>query len=68
VKKSQIRLDDGDDHNDPRLARFRAAVDVVAGTAPNLPPGALYVERMRALELDRHEEIERRRRVRRSTS
>ncbi len=44
-----------------RLARFRAAVEAVAGAAPNLPPGSLYVERLRALDVERQEELERRR-------
>jgi hypothetical protein len=45
-----------------RLARFNAAVEAVAGVAPDLPPGSLYVERLRALDMRRQEEIERRRR------
>jgi Ribbon-helix-helix protein, copG family len=52
---------DGDD--DIRLARFRAAIDAVAGIAPDLPSGRLYVERLRALDVDRDQEIERRRRA-----
>ena len=51
---------DGDD--DLRLARFKAAVDAVAGVAPDLPQGSLYVERLRALDVSRQEAIERRRR------
>jgi hypothetical protein len=51
----------GDD--ELRLTRFRAAVDAVAGAAPTLPEGALYVERLRALDADRQAEIERRRRT-----
>ena len=46
-----------------RLARFRAAVDAVAGAAPDLPEGSIYVERLRALDANRQEEIERRRRA-----
>ena len=46
-----------------RLARFRAAVDALAGTAPELAPGSLYVERLRALDIARDEQIERRRRA-----
>lgn len=46
-----------------RLARFRAAVDAVAGAAADLPPGSVYVERLRTLDASRHEEIERRRRA-----
>ena len=52
---------DGDD--ELWLARFKAAVDAVAGSAPDLPPGSVYVERLRALDLGRQEEIERRRRA-----
>jgi hypothetical protein len=54
-------LNDGDDEG-LRLARFKAAVEAVAGVAPDLPTGSIYVERLRALDLRRHEEIERRRR------
>jgi len=54
---------DADADDELRLARFRAAVDAVAGAAPDLPEGSLYVERLRALDASRHEEIERRRRA-----
>ena len=53
---------DGDDA-ELRLARFKAAVDAVAGVAPDLPEGALYVERLRALDVQRQQEIDRRRRA-----
>lgn len=53
----------GADDDELRLARFKAAVDTVAGVAPDLPQGSLYVERLRALDLRRQEEIERRRRA-----
>jgi hypothetical protein len=46
-----------------RLARFRAAIDAVAGVAPDLPEGSVYVERLRAFDVRRQEEIERRRRA-----
>ena len=52
---------DGDD--DLRLIRFKSAVDAVAGVAPDLPQGLDYVERLRALDAGRQEEIERRRRA-----
>lgn len=54
-----------DDENDTglRLARFQAAVDSVAGAAPNLPEGSLYVERLRALDATRQEALERQRRL-----
>ncbi len=52
---------DGDD--ELRLARFKAAVDAVAGAAPDLPQGSLFVERLRGLDVERQEEIERRRRA-----
>ena len=54
---------DNDADDELRLARFRAAVDAVAGAAPDLPQGSLYVERLRALDANRQEEIERRRRA-----
>lgn len=54
---------DGDGDDELRLARFRAAVDAVAGAAPDLPQGSVYVERLRALDTGRHDEIERRRRA-----
>ena len=56
-------LVDNDADEELRLARFRAAVDAVAGAAPDLPLGSLYVERLRALDASRQEEIERRRRA-----
>lgn len=46
-----------------QLERFKAAVQAVAGSAPDLPPGDRYVERLRALDMRRQEEIERRRRA-----
>lgn len=55
-------LDDGGDE-ELRLARFKAAVEAVAGAAPDLPQGSLYVERLRALDVQRQAEIEQRRRV-----
>ncbi len=55
-------LDDGGDE-ELRLARFKAAVEAVAGAAPDLPDGALYVERLRALDAERQEELDRRRRA-----
>jgi hypothetical protein len=54
---------DGGGDEDLRLARFKAAVEAVAGTAPELPAGALYVERLRALDIHRQLEIDRRRRA-----
>jgi ribbon-helix-helix CopG family protein len=54
---------EGDADDEFRLARFRTAVDAVAGAAPDLPQGALYVERLRALDASRQQEIERRRRA-----
>jgi len=55
--------DDGGGNDKLRLTRFKAAVEAVAGAAPDLPPGSLYVERLRALDLRRQEELERRRRA-----
>jgi predicted DNA-binding protein len=45
-----------------RLARFKAAVEAVAGIALELPDGALYVDRLRLPDVERQEELERRRR------
>jgi hypothetical protein len=53
----------GADDEELRLTRFHAAVEAVAGVAPDLSAGALYVERLRALDVRRQEEIERRRRA-----
>ena len=54
---------DTDGDEELRLARFKAAVDAVAGVAPDLPQGSVYVERLRALDLSRQEEIDQRRRA-----
>lgn len=53
----------GPDDEELRLARFQSAIEAVAGVAPDLPKGSLYVERLRALDVRRQEEIERRRRA-----
>ncbi len=45
-----------------RLERFRSAVRAAAGSVDYLPDGKSYVEALRALDLRRQEEIERRRR------
>jgi hypothetical protein len=45
-----------------RLNRFKAAIEAAAGAAPDLPEGALYVERLRALDRRRQEELDQRRR------
>lgn len=63
IRRAVDRYLDTDADDELRLARFRAAVDVVAGAAPDLPRGSLYVERLRALDASRQEEIERRRRA-----
>jgi predicted DNA-binding protein len=54
---------DGSDDGELRLARFRAAVEAVAGLAPDLPEGSLYVEHLRVLDVRRQEELEQRRRA-----
>lgn len=54
-------LENGAD-DELRLARFRAAVEAVAGAVPDLPEGGVYVERLRALDAGRQEELDRRRR------
>ena len=56
-------LDETDAGDELRLARFRTAVEAVAGAAPDLPQGSLYVERLRLLDVSRQDEIERRRRA-----
>jgi Ribbon-helix-helix protein, copG family len=53
--------DEGDE--ELRLTRFKVAVEAVAGAAPDLPQGSLYVERLRALDVQRQEEVDRRRRA-----
>lgn len=47
---------------DLELGRFRAAIQDVAGTVPRLPQGAAFVDEIRAADVSRHDEIERRRR------
>jgi hypothetical protein len=54
---------DGGGDDEIRLARFKAAVEAVAGSAPELPEGGVYVERLRAHDVERQAEIERRRRA-----
>ncbi len=44
----------------PLLARFRQALGEVANAPVSLPDGRSYVERVRALEVDRREALERR--------
>ncbi len=63
IRRAVDQYLDGDAEGKLGLARFKAAVDAVAGAAPDLPQGALYVERLRALDASRQEEIERRRRA-----
>lgn len=46
---------------DLRLARFRAAVEAVAGIAPYLPAGRSYVETVRRHDARRQQALERRR-------
>ena len=53
----------GADDPELRLARFRAAIESVAGMAPGLPEGSLYVDRLRALDVRRRDVLERRRRT-----
>ena len=63
IRRAVDRYLDNDGDDDTRLARLRAAVDAVAGSAPDLPPGAAYVERLRAVDIASDEEIERLRRA-----
>jgi len=53
---------DAHDGEEARLAAFRDAVRAVAGTAPDLPPGAEYVKALRANDRRRQEQLEARRR------
>lgn len=53
---------DGADDEAVRLARFKAAVEAVAGVAPHIPEGSVYVDRLRAFDVERQKKIERRRR------
>lgn len=55
-------LDERDDRA-VQLARFKTAVEAVAGVVPDLPEGSVYVERLRSLDRERQDEIERRRRA-----
>lgn len=52
----------GGDDETLALARFREALDDVAGIAPYLPPGAEYVEELRQVDRERDELVEQRRR------
>lgn len=47
---------------DGDLAAYRRAVEVAFNSAPDLPPGPEYVEQLRAGDLAREAELERRRR------
>jgi predicted DNA-binding protein len=46
---------------DARLARFRAALDETSRTPTDLPPGAEYVEALRAADRTREDALTRRR-------
>lgn len=45
-----------------RLVRWHRALEAAFGVAPYLPSGATYVEESRRADLDRQEDLERRRR------
>lgn len=62
IRRAIDRYLDGSDDETVRLGRFKAAVEAVAGVAPHLPEGSVYVERLRAIDVERQEEIERLRR------
>ena len=49
------------DDVDRRLARFRRAVAAAAGSAPDLPDGATYVDGLRRADVERQREIDARR-------
>lgn len=46
--------------HDTRMKRFRAAVDAAAGSIPRLPSGVEYVRELRAADLARERELEKR--------
>lgn len=50
----------GPDDEAKAIARFKAALKKAAGTAPYLPSGRVYVERLRAIDRRRYKELERR--------
>lgn len=50
------------DDESARLAAFRDAVDQAFGAAPDLPPGAEYVDELRGAAARRLSELDRRRR------
>jgi hypothetical protein len=60
IRRAIDRWFDNPDSEAARLARFKAAVDRVAGHAPYLPDGATYVQALRRADLRRQEELERR--------
>jgi predicted DNA-binding protein len=53
---------EGPQDDSTRLARFRAAVDALAASPLDLPDGRAYVESIRAGDVRRQRDIERRRR------
>ena len=63
IRRAIDRYLNGGGDADVQLGRFQAAVEAVAGIAPDLPPGSVYVERLRAYDLRRQEEIDRQRRA-----
>lgn len=50
----------GAETEEQRMARFRETIHRVAGTAPYLPPGEVYVRKMREADLARQEMLEKR--------
>ena len=49
---------DAQDGDEARLAGFRDAVRAVAGSAPDLPPGAEYVQALHEIDRGRQERLE----------
>lgn len=67
TKSTLIRqaLDDflqGPSDEGSRLARFLTAVEEIAGDPLDLPDGAAYVEQVRAADIERQRELDRRKR------
>ena len=52
---------DAQDGEEARLTGYRDAVQAVAGSAPDLAPGAEYVRALREIDLGRQERLEARR-------
>ena len=61
IRRAIAQLLAAPDDEARRLARFRRAVDAVAGRVPDLPEGRVYVDRLRRADVERQRELEARR-------